>query len=123
MTKQFVSSYAGESDYLVNGRKYRIRYFAIPTMSYADGVFAREILPAVGTVRAYDSGGFYQFPPDDVVALFPGFIGARYAQDWTMEYNGPAPIQQVQPWGWIGFVQLDKVLPELVYDAIAAIRS
>ena len=81
MSKRFVSGYMGEIDYLVDGARYRQR---VSTSEYErsicnDGVFEREVLPCVGTVRGEPG----IFPPPEVMAEFPGYVPAR----WNPETN------------------------------------
>ena len=81
MSKQFVSSYMGEFDYTINGKRYRQR---VSTSEYERsvcnvGVFEREVLPCVGTVRGEPG----IFPPPEVMAEFPGYVPAR----WNPETN------------------------------------
>ena len=76
MSKQFVSSYMGEFDYTINGKRYRQR---VSTSEYERsvcnvGVFEREVLPCVGTVRGEPG----IFPPPEVMAEFPGYVPARW---------------------------------------------
>ena len=73
---QFISSYMGETNYLIDGIRYTKRYEA---SSYErsicnPSVFERECLPFVGTVR----GEFEQFPSDDIMRHFPGYVPARW---------------------------------------------
>lgn len=98
MSKRFIASYAGEAEYEIDGQRYEVRHFANPEMAYNTGVYEREILPAVGTVRHKHSPEFSEFPPAAVVAEFPGFVGARWnTQTWTLEYDGPAPRLMPDP--------------------------
>lgn len=92
---EFKVSYAGEVEYRVDGKLYRVRYFANPRMGYNDGVYDNDIQSSVGTVRNSWRDGceyMHQFPPREVVALFPGFVGARYTEDFQTEYDGPRPV-------------------------------
>ena len=92
-TKTFRLSYAGEAEYDVDGVLYAVRYFANPRMPYAEGVLEKFIRPAVGTVRHYESSKFHDFPPREVVELFPGFVGARWnPETWQLEYDGAKPV-------------------------------
>ena len=90
----FVVSFAGEATYKVGRRQYRVRSFAItdPTFGYNTGVLDDFILPLVGTVIADGSDYWYEFPPPEVVALFPGFVGARWTKEWKAEYDGEKPV-------------------------------
>lgn len=81
---EFTCSYAGEVDYNIrdaaSGRiitKVAARYFANSRMAYNGDYFETGIKPQVGTVRYYSSDNWREFPPADIVALFPGFIGQR----------------------------------------------
>lgn len=93
LTKRFILSYAGAAEYEIGHKEYSVRYFASKRMPYNTGVLEEEIIPAVGTVMHNDSEDWHDFPPAEVVALFPGFVGARWAKDYSaIEYDGPAPV-------------------------------
>ena len=95
LTKRFLLSFAGAAEYEIGGRRYEARYFANthPHMAYNEGVLEHDIIPAVGTVRYESSQHWHEFPPREVVALFPGFVGARWRRDYSaLEYDGPAPV-------------------------------
>jgi len=96
-SKQFISSYQGESDYRINGDRYSLRLFAHDDGQYNPGVYDREILPCVGTVtRCFKSDGF---PSDEVMELFPGYIAARYNFDTKqIEYKGIKPETVQRDW-------------------------
>lgn len=72
---RFKSSYQGEIEYLFEGTTYRVREFGIDYGDYNEGVFEREILPSIGTVKMFP---VTEFPSDEVMELFPGFVAARY---------------------------------------------
>lgn len=79
---RFVCGYRGETEYDIGGEKYATRYWASnegPYGGHYNGdYFAAGILPFVGTVRCLDAKKFGEFPPAHIVALFPGFVAARY---------------------------------------------
>ena len=91
LTKRFLVSYAGEVEYDIGGTVYKVRYWGNPDGSWNDGVWEGFIRPSIGTVRHDKCELFHTFPPPEVVALFPGFVGARYTEDWKTEYDGPTP--------------------------------
>ena len=90
LTKRFLVFYAGGVEYDIAGRRYHVRYFANKRMPYNNGVLEQKIAE-VGTVRHDETAHWHNFPPAEVVALFPRFVGARFTQDYRMEYDGPAP--------------------------------
>jgi hypothetical protein len=92
----FKCGYAGGVDYLVAGRKYHVRYFASTIMAYNTGVLEQKVAE-VGTVRSDESDRWHDFPPPEVVALFPGFVGARFTRDYQYEYAGEQPELIVDP--------------------------
>jgi hypothetical protein len=82
-TKDFylLLSYAGEAEYDIrlDGRKIgrvSVRYFGNPRIAYNGDYFKRGIVPQIGTVR-WDCPRWSEFPPAEVVAMFPGFVGCR----------------------------------------------
>ena len=87
MKPEFISSFQGESDYRINGKRYRVRSSA-HNGPYNPGVYENEVLPAVGTVIGPDST---VYPDDAIVALFPGYVAARFipGEVWTLEYKSP----------------------------------
>ncbi len=112
---EFIVSYRGEVEYAISGRKYNVRYWGYNDGHYNKGVtngipwdvWTDHIEPSIGTVRndSYDRQGnwlpesFFEFPPAEIVALFPGMVGARYikpsgyvhgdGQKWVTEYATP----------------------------------
>lgn len=98
---RFVCSYRGESDHEYKGKRYACRSFAAPgdgqTPTSADGhyngdYFFTGILPTVGTIRNDDASLFHEFPPDDVCAMFPDYVPARWNADFSgLEYRGEKP--------------------------------
>jgi len=128
LTKSFKISYAGEVEYdirrdgLLIGRV-AARYFGNSRMAYSGDYFETGILPQVGTVRWESSAQWCQFPPPDVVSLFPGFVGCRLVfrettpnlsvtdPDYRLpeveyQYDGPAPV-----------LMPDKLIPEYITAA------
>ena len=75
MRKQFISGYQGQFDYEIDGKRYECRSSAFDSGQYMPGIYEREILPLVGTVRKSCS---QEFPSDAVMALFPGYVAARW---------------------------------------------
>ena len=114
LTKHFYLSYGGESEYDIydGARKLgrvAIRHFGNRAAAWNGDYWETGILPQIGTVRWESPKQWRDFPPVEVVALFPGFVGARlvfhettpglHIQDEgyqlpTVEYqyNGPPPI-------------------------------
>jgi hypothetical protein len=92
MHKKFVSAYQGSSHYLVNHVMYTVRTFALPRGSHCPNQWP-FVLSEVGTVRAYDWPAAAEFPPAEVLALFPGHVGARVNADkgYVLEHDGTAP--------------------------------
>jgi len=102
MEKQFVSSFAGSADYIVNGVKYSVRTWADAKGAWA-AAYLPTVLAEVGTVRATHHPEFTEFPSAEVMELFPGYIAARInpEKDYRVEYNGSAPVTFVNRYGWI----------------------
>jgi hypothetical protein len=102
MTKRFVSSYQGSAEYVVDGVPYECRTFYNPAAPFvpAYAAFARS---EVGTVRAKHWPASTAFPSAAVVALFPGYVGARVGPDYALQYqDGQAPTTILNPLtGWI----------------------
>ena len=119
ITKEFRLSYDGEAEYDIR-RDHRIivrvsvRHWGNTRQQYNGDYFERGILPQVGTVRWASSTQYLEFPPDEVVALFPGFVACRLVfhprtPDLTIthpdyelpeveyQYNGSAPILVKHP--------------------------
>jgi hypothetical protein len=114
MTKHFFLSYAGESEWDIrdNGRlvgRVSVREFGNSRMGYNGDYFETGILQQVGTVRWYSCSHYDEFPPAEIVALFPGFVGCRLVfhpttpdlnitdPDYQLptveyQYNGPKPV-------------------------------
>ena len=114
VTKDFYLSYAGESEFYIrrDGRpigRVSVRHFGNSRMEYNGDYFQTGILSQIGTVRWSSSEQWRDFPPDDVVALFPGYVGCRLVfhartphltildegfklPTVEYEYNGATPI-------------------------------
>lgn len=114
LTKEFRVSYAGEVEYDIrqDGRilgRVAVRYFGNSRMAYNGDYFKTGILPQVGTVRWESSRQWHEFPPSELVALFPGFVGCRLVfhprtpqltitdKDYEIpnvefQYDGQAPV-------------------------------
>jgi len=113
LTKDFRCGYAGATEYDIrqDGRvigRVEVRDNGNRDMPWNDGVWESDILPGIGTVRWENSDKWGEFPPAEVVALFPGYVGARLLLhprtphptlrdegykfpriEW--QYNGPKP--------------------------------
>jgi hypothetical protein len=87
--KRFVVSYDLEVEYEIDGRNYRVRHGMHNSNTSED--YRPAVRATVGTVMHRDSRRMHEFPPREVVALFPGMVGARWREDWAVEYDGPAP--------------------------------
>jgi hypothetical protein len=108
---RFMCGFRGETDWEFKGRKYATRSAACPgdgrTETSADGWYNGDyyfvgILPAVGTIRNDDSKHFHEFPPDEVCALFPDYVPARWLPDFSaLEYKGEKPQTITVPWGHV----------------------
>lgn len=91
MKPQFKVSYRGESDYLFNGKEYRVRYFADDDGNYNGDYYKTGIEPFVGCLS--NRRDFHEFPSAEALSAFqaeyPGIVGARYAdQGFTkVEYT------------------------------------
>lgn len=98
---RFISSYQGEAHYEINGKTYHVRTFADPKGSHKADYWP-TVLATVGTVRAGHWPEFTSFPPAEVVAMFPGFIGARYddTNGYAVVYDGPTPQPKINRLGW-----------------------
>lgn len=118
-TKHFYLGYAGETEYDIreDGRlvgRVSSRQFGNPGMAYNGDYFEKGIKPQIGTVRWESSSKWGEFPPADVVALFPGYVGCRLVfhpltPDLTIQdegyelpevefqYDGPPPVLVPSP--------------------------
>ena len=119
-TKHFVVSYAGESEYDIRGDDHRIigrvavRTFGNRNGAWNGDYFETGILPSIGTVRWESHPQWMEFPPADIVALFPGYVGCKLAfhprtpeltirdegyelPDVEYIYDGPAPVLMTDP--------------------------
>lgn len=86
---RFLVSYHGEVEYEYQGRRYNVRYWGWND-NYGEGVWENFIEPTIGCVRNAESERFFEYPPPEIVAAFPGFVGCRYrASDWAVEYATP----------------------------------
>src|SRR4051812_29529176 len=75
MHVSFKCAYQGQFDYKVEGRgRIEVRVFAYDDYHRN---FA-EVAASVGSVRLGYGWADVLFPPEEVVALFPGFVAARY---------------------------------------------
>lgn len=86
----FHCSYCGETDYIIDGKRYEVRWRFEDTMPYKDD-YKPYVKACVGTVGC--ASGVDTFPPDYVLAMFPGYVGRRYneAMDGPEYKDGVAP--------------------------------
>lgn len=108
--KEFISAYQGAAEYRINGKRYHCRTSAEDNGQYCKGVYEREILPLVGCVEEFCSD---DFPTEEIMAQFPGYVAARYNRDTqSFEFKGTpkvgkrngvvtakAWIDQLEAWG------------------------
>lgn len=77
-----ICSYQGATDYDINNQRYEVRY---RPCAMSEGKRYTESIPFVGTVTR--SHGRQEFAPADIVALFPGYVAARWNADFSaVEY-------------------------------------
>ena len=110
LTARFICSYQGEADYDVGDVRYSVRARAC-TFSTATAEMRESERQQVGCV--YRRWGRDGFPPEDVVALFPGYIAARYDQN-ARRYvyrDGEEPRVKEDLWGLVAVAYLDEVTP------------
>ena len=115
--ESFYCGFQGTTDYKIRGITYSVRYVADPHGTWNDGVWESDILPTVGTVvsRQYyvRQGCCYDFPPEDILTIFPGFVGARWNSALgRIEYQGDPPETFVDRFG---NVRPTAAMPELEY--------
>ncbi len=96
---RFTCGYAGVCDYQWRGRKYRVRSSAADRYpgdgwNYTPEDWAAQVVAAVGTIMWDESAHFHEFPPADLAEHFPGYVLARYRDDFTIEYAGDPPQQE-----------------------------
>ncbi len=72
---EFISAYQGASDFRWRGQRYTVRWLGRDDGQYNPGVFENEVLPTVGTVKAFCSD---EYPPAELMAFFKGYVPARY---------------------------------------------
>ena len=91
LRKEFISSYQGCADYMIGGNRYECRFFGDDFGQYMPEVYDREILPCVGSVKKFAGS---EYPSDEVMALFPGYVGCRYnAKLNVMEFQSPPAVE------------------------------
>ncbi len=95
MKPEFISNYQGMSEYKLMGELYEVRHFAIDYGDYYGDVFEREILPKVGTVSKKCSS---DFPSDEIMAFFEGYVPARYNQETRHIETIGTPKIVPMPW-------------------------
>jgi hypothetical protein len=84
----FVCAYDGVSEYRWNGKLWRCRYME------AMGVrpsYKPECDALIGCVYGCSDGGIHEFPPAELLAHFPGYVGAAYVPNGTqreVEWTG-----------------------------------
>lgn len=104
---QFVSSYQGESTYTWRGKTIAVRCGVRDDghWNYTPADFFRQVVGMVGTIRHYhhyDDGGMHDFPDVALEKFFPGYVRARYTEDWTPEYASERPPLVESPiYGWL----------------------
>lgn len=119
LEKRFKVSYAGEVDYQVGNDGFTARYSAPIEFSWNGDYFETGIKPVIGCVRYESSSKWHEFPPAEVMALFPGFVALRLIytpadnlpfrhpdhQLGTMEYQHDGPRPELIPCpeipGWL----------------------
>jgi len=119
---EFSLSYAGESEYLIRQNykpigKVRVRTFGNKRMEpeYNGDYFQTGILPTVGTVMWKDCDKFHEFPPREIVALFPGYVGCRL----ILHPTTPGFTIRDEGFQWpTSEYQYDGPKPELIQDPI-----
>lgn len=74
-TPEFISAYQGASDFRWKGQRYTVRWLGRDDGQYNPGVFENDVLPTVGTVKAFCS---HDYPPEELMAFFKGYVPARY---------------------------------------------
>jgi hypothetical protein len=101
MKPQFKVSYRGESEYELNGRTYRVRYFAQDDGHYNGDYYKTGIEPFVGCLsNKHDE--HHKFPSSETIeafrAVYPGIVGARYVNNAFTEVEYTSEPQT----GWKG---------------------
>ncbi len=96
---RFEVGFQGESEYSWRGRRYRVRSSAadwIPNYwNYTPEEYAAQYVALVGAILGPD---MFTFPPAELVAHFPGYVGAKFNPvNWTVEYDGPTPATVHSP--------------------------
>ncbi len=111
----FACGYAGETDYdirdMATGRivtKVAVRDGAWINFGWNGDYFETGIKPTIGTVRFYSSTDWHNFPSAEIVALFPGYVGARFTTDYAVEYDGPAPVLADPQHGYLAFIGSER---------------
>jgi hypothetical protein len=89
MSKRFISGFDMTSEFEIDGERYKVRYGFHHTITRED--YRPTVRALVGTVTHASSSRFHGFPAAAIVAEFPGFVGARFTDDWKVEYAGPRP--------------------------------
>ncbi len=93
-TARFISSYQGSATYEIPHsydqyglpETVEVRTHAYDLNSFKADVFAREIIPAVGTIKRYH--GADMWPSPAACAMFPEYVPARWNPDTNeIEYR------------------------------------
>jgi hypothetical protein len=93
MQMTFVLAYLGAAQYEIAGEHYEVRALAEAHCRsiYRAGIVESAVLPLVGTVRSLSR--FTEWPPADVLAQFPGYVGARWnIAENRIETDGPPDV-------------------------------
>jgi hypothetical protein len=94
--------FRGETEYEFKGRTYRVRTSAYDGGFYNGDYYETGILPFVGCISVGSGGNYQQFPPDELCALFPEYVPARYLPDFAgVEYLGEKPAVTTAKWGHV----------------------
>lgn len=95
---KFRVSYDLESAYVDvgTGRAYRLRLGCHHSITRKDYLSTVQALVGAVINEAYGRVSAHEFPPANVVRdmrkmVGVPLVGARFREDWTVEYNGPKP--------------------------------
>lgn len=88
LVPKFKVSYNLECEYEIGGRLYRVRHGCHHSIIRPD--YLPKVIALIGTV--IHKNEVHTFPAQEIVALFPGMVGARWTEDFqAVEYDGPKP--------------------------------
>lgn len=97
---KFICSYMGLFEYEINGKRYELRKEGHDDGHWNEGVYENSVIPTIGTIRAFCSD---DFPPEEVCAMFPGWVPCKWDSDLKkIVYRGDPP-QIVSDPLWGGF--------------------